>query len=219
MKTLGGSKRMTRSKGWGRVRLVVSAWLAAIVVPLATGSALLTSGSASAAPSTDWTAYLNGPSHNSYNPSADSITVPGIQAGNLQPVWRWSPPPSPNAGPPTIMATPVVNNGVFYVGVQDGIFYAVSEATQQILWSDFLGLRTPAPGGGCGNAAQGIYATATVAPDPTTGVETVYVNSQDGNMYALNAATGAIEWKSQVDTPSSDGRRLLRLVVTHRRQR
>ena len=202
MKTLGGSKRMTRSKGWGRIRLIVSASLAAIVVPLATSSALLTSGSASAAPSTDWTAYLNGPSHNSYNPSADSITVPGIQAGNLQPVWRWSPPPSPNAGPPTIMATPVVNNGVFYVGVQDGIFYAVSEATQQILWSDFLGLRTPASGGGCGNAAQGIYATATVAPDPTTGVETVYVNSQDGNMYALNAATGAVEWKSQVDAPS-----------------
>ena len=101
------------------------------------------------------------------------------------------------------MATPVVLNGVFYVGVEDGIFYAVSEATQQILWSDFLGLRTPAPGGGCGTAAQGIIATATVAPDPTTGVETVYVSSQDGKMYALNAATGAVEWASRIDTPSS----------------
>jgi outer membrane protein assembly factor BamB len=202
MRVLGGSQTMTRSKGWGRIRLVVSASLAAIVVPLAAGSAVLTSGSASAAPGTDWTSYLNGPSHNSYNPSATSITVPGIQAGNLQPVWRWTPPPSPNAGQPTIMATPVVLNGVFYVGVEDGIFYAVSEATQQVLWSDFLGLRTPAPGGGCGTLAQGIISTATVAPDPTTGVETVYVSSQDGNMYALNAATGAVEWKSRVDTPS-----------------
>ena len=200
----GAIGRWVRSSKWrGRIRLVVSAWLAAIVVPLATGSAVLTSGSASAAPSTDWTAYLNGPSHNSYNPAATSITVPGIEAGNLQPVWRWTPPASPNAGPPAIMATPVVYNGVFYVGVEDGIFYAVNETTQQIVWSDSLGLRTPAPGGGCGNVAQGIYSTATVAPDPSTGVETVYVNSQDGFMYALNAATGAVEWKSQVDNPSS----------------
>ena len=68
---------MTRSKRRSGVRLVVSASLAAIVVPLATGSAVLTSGPASAAPSTDWTAYLNGPSHNSYNPAATSITRAG----------------------------------------------------------------------------------------------------------------------------------------------
>jgi outer membrane protein assembly factor BamB len=197
-----GDRGVTSSKRLGRVRLVASAWLAAIVVPLATGSAVLAPGSASAA-STDWTAYLNGPSHTSYNPAATSVTVPGVEAGNLQPVWRWTPPPSPNAGQPTIMATPTVYNGVFYVGVEDGIFYAVSEATQQILWSMFLGLRTPAAGGGCGNLAQGIYSTATVAPNPSNGVETVYVNSQDGNLYALNAATGAVEWKSRVDTPSS----------------
>lgn len=197
-----GRRGVSSSKRRGRVRLVASAWLAAIVIPLATGSAVLAPGSASAA-STDWTAYLNGPSHNSYNPAATSITLPGVEAGNLQPVWRWSPPASPNAGPPTIMATPTVYNGVFYVGVEDGIFYAVNETTQQIVWSDSLGLRTPAPGGGCGNVAQGIYSTATVAPDPSTGVETVYVNSQDGYMYALNAATGAVEWKSQVDNPSS----------------
>jgi outer membrane protein assembly factor BamB len=193
---------MTTSKGWGRVRSVVSAWLAAIVVPLATAITVLAPGSASAA-GPDWTAYLNGPSHTSYNPAATSITVPGIQAGNLQPVWRWTPPASPNAGQPTIMATPVVFNGVFYVGVEDGIFYAVNEANQQILWSDFLGVRTPAPGGGCGTKTEGIISTATVAPDPSTGIETVYVNSQDGNLYALNAATGAVIWKAQVDSPSS----------------
>ena len=169
MKMLGGSKRMTRSKGRSPIRVVVLASLAAIVVALATGSAVLTSRTASAASPTDWTAYLNGPSHNSYNPSATSITVPGTQAGNLQPVWRWAPPASPNAGQPTIMATPAVLNGVFYVGVEDGIFYAVSEATQQILWSDFLGLRTPAPGGGCGTAAQGIIASRRSPQTPRPG--------------------------------------------------
>ncbi len=194
----GGASSKRRS----RFRLVLCTGLAAILVPLATAGAVLAPGSAGAA-GTDWSAYLNGPSHSSYNPAATSITVPGIQGGNLQPVWRWSPPASPNAGEPTIMATPVVYDGVFYVGVGDGIFYAVSESTQQILWSDSLGLRLPAPGGGCGTAAQGIYSTATVAPDPSNGVETVYVNSQDGNLYALNASTGAVEWKSQVDKPSS----------------
>ncbi len=184
------------------MRSVATAWLAAMVLPLATAAAVIAPGSASAA-GTDWTAYLNGSSHTSYAPTETSITPSGVQAGNLQPVWRWSPPASPNAGEPTIMATPVVYNGVFYVGVQDGIFYAVSEATQQILWSAFLGLRTPAPGGGCGTKAQGIYSTATIAPNPSNGVETVYVNSQDGNLYALNAATGAVEWDSRVDTPSS----------------
>ncbi len=197
-----GGRGVTSSKRWAGVKLVVSAWLMAMAVTLATGSAVLTSGSASAA-GTDWTSYLNGASHSSYNSSATSITVSGVEAGNLQPVWRWLPPASPNAGEPTIMATPVVYDGVFYVGVEDGIFYAVSESTQQILWSDSLGLRLPAPGGGCGTAAQGIYSTATVAPNPSSGVETVYVNSQDGNLYALNAATGAVEWKSQVDAPSS----------------
>jgi outer membrane protein assembly factor BamB len=175
-----------------------------LVASLATAAGLTSyAPSASAQASSDWSQYLDGPSHDSFNAAATSITVPGVEAGNLQPVWRWSPPASPNAGEPTIMATPAVYDGVFYVGVMDGIFYAVNETTQQILWSDFLGLRTPAAGGGCGTAAQGIYSSATVAPDPVTGVETVYVNSQDGNLYALNAATGAIDWKSQVDTPSS----------------
>ena len=41
MKMLGGSKRMTRSKGWSRVRVVFLASLAAIVVALATGGCRL----------------------------------------------------------------------------------------------------------------------------------------------------------------------------------
>jgi outer membrane protein assembly factor BamB len=103
------------------------------------------------------------------------------------------------------MASPTVSNGVVYIGVLDGIFYAVSEATQQVVWSRFLGLRTPAPapGGKCGTKAQGLFSTATVAPDPTTGLPTVYVNSQDGNVYALDAATGKVVWTGRVDSPSS----------------
>ena len=46
-------------------------------------------------------------------------------------------------------------------------------------------------------------ATATVADDPVTGTTTVFVNAPDGNLYALNAQTGAVIWKGLVDTPST----------------
>ncbi len=195
-----GSNRNSKR---GQMRLVAIAWLAALLVSLTTTIAVLTPGSASAS-STDWTSYLNGPSHNSYVPSATSITTSGVSAGNLQPVWRWEPPASTVSGASNaIMATPVVDNGVFYVGVEDGSFYAVSEATQKVLWSDFLGVDKPKPDGLCGAKPQGIIATATVAPDPDTGTLTVYVNGADGILYALNAATGATIWQATIDTPST----------------
>jgi outer membrane protein assembly factor BamB len=185
---------------------VVSRSLFALMVTLVIAATVITAGSVSAqaSSSTDWTSYLNGPSHSSYNAAATSITTAGVNAGNLQPVWRWVPPASTVSGATnSFKATPVVSNGVFYVGVEDGSFYAVSEATQQILWSDFLGVDQPKPDGLCSPTPQGITATATVAPDPVTGTMTVYVNGANGILYALNAATGAIVWQATVDTPST----------------
>jgi outer membrane protein assembly factor BamB len=42
-----------------------------------------------------------------------------------------------------------------------------------------------------------------VADDPATGKATVYVNAPDGYFYALDAATGAVAWKSVVHIPST----------------
>jgi polyvinyl alcohol dehydrogenase (cytochrome) len=53
------------------------------------------------------------------------------------------------------------------------------------------------------DAGRGFVATATVDVDPSTSVPTVYVYSQDGNLYALDAGNGAIVWSSRVYTPSS----------------
>ena len=144
----------------------------------------------------DWTAYLHDASHSSFNAAATSITPSNI--GALQPVWRWIVPASPNTGKTTLLASPTVSNGVVYIGAEDGYFFAVDEATRQVLWSDFLGLSLPTTCPGI----QGIIATATVANDPVTGNPTVYVFGADGNLYALDAATGAVVWKSVVDTPS-----------------
>ncbi|HEX9065792.1 MAG TPA: PQQ-binding-like beta-propeller repeat protein [Streptosporangiaceae bacterium] len=145
----------------------------------------------------DWPGYLSDASHTSYNASSTSITTSNL--ANLQPVWRWQVPPPPNSGPATLWASPVVSAGVVYIGAEDGYFYALNEATRQVIWSDYLGLITPTTCPG----TYGVTATATVTNDPGTGKPTVYINAPDGNAYALDAATGTVLWKSVVGLPST----------------
>jgi outer membrane protein assembly factor BamB len=166
-------------------------------------AALLTAaaGPAAAQPNpADWPAFLEGPSHTSYNAAATAITA--SNASTLAQEWSWPTPPSPNSGPNTMNASPTVVDGVVYIGAMDGYFYAIDESTQAVLWSDFLGLDTPKGTDPCGKKGQGITATAAVADDPVTGTPTVFVNAPDGNLYALNAQTGAVIWTGQVDVPS-----------------
>ena len=188
--------RRTRSTG-GRSRWRAIGAIGVAMVSLAATATVPSATTASAGTTNNWSSYLYGPGHSSYNPNATAITT--ANASSLEPVWRWIPPKSPNAGPNQILATPTIVNGVIYVGVADGYFYAVDEATQTILWSQFLGL---IPAGLCGNAT-GIISTASVQPDPVSGNLTVYVNAPDGYLYAMDAATGNVNWKSVVGIPSA----------------
>jgi len=144
----------------------------------------------------DWSSYLGGASHSSYNPAATSITP--ASTANVRPIWQWLPPASTNAGFSSDDASPIAYHGVVYVGLQDGEFYAISEATRQILWHRFIGIEVVTT---C-DATMGIISTATVAADPSTGKAAVYVNGPDGHLYALDASTGAVLWKSVVGIPS-----------------
>ena len=74
-----------------------------------------------------------------------------------------------------ILASPVVANGVVYVGSIDGIFYAVDARTGDELWR-FA-------------AENWIESSAAVAG----GV--VYFGSNDGRLYALDAQTGEKLWE------------------------
>lgn len=150
-------------------------------------------------PST-WPSYLDGPSHTSYNAAATSINVSAVESGDLQTVWRWQVPRSTNAGTNSILASPTVVDGVMYIGAKDGMFYAVDEATQKILWSDFTGL--DAATGSCGSTPQGVTSTASVNVTPSTGQLTVYIFGAEGDLYAIDAKTGAVVWQSIVDSPS-----------------
>jgi outer membrane protein assembly factor BamB len=144
----------------------------------------------------DWPAYLMDSGHSSYNAAATAIAP--SDAGNINPVWRWQDPPPAHGGYSTLLASPTVVNGVVYEGDDDGRFFAIRESDQAVLWSRFLGVvqKSTCFGGG-------LTSTATVTADPVTGSMTVYVFGTDGNLYALDAATGDTVWQTTIDTPST----------------
>jgi len=183
------------AKLFGRKPLFVAATLALVA------GAVGTAGPASAAGSADWPGYLFGSDHTSYNAAATSMTPANVVG--LEQSWHWAPPASPNSGTNALLATPVEVGGTVYVGAEDGYFFAVDQATQTLKWSAFLGLDTAKGNKPCGPHGQGITGTAAVANDPNTGKPTVYVNSGDGHLYALDAATGSTVWTAVVDTPST----------------
>jgi outer membrane protein assembly factor BamB len=146
---------------------------------LATG--LAGTGAAGGATFVNWPQYLYSPDHSSANAAAASITP--ANAASLTRVWRFSPATT------GFLSSPVVYNGVIYIGAKNGYFYALNETTGAIIWTRFTGV---VPKLTCGR--QGFTSTATVAPDPATGNPTIYVYGATGYLYAMNAADGTDVW-------------------------
>jgi polyvinyl alcohol dehydrogenase (cytochrome) len=144
----------------------------------------------------NWGGYLKGPAHSSKNAAATAISpakVPGLTRA-----WTWKPAGPTMPGQPSgLLASPTVVAGRIYIGANTGVFYALDEATGHVIWHRFLGF---VPTLTCGHL--GIVATATVAKDPVTKVRTVYVAGGNGYLYALNAATGKVTWRSVIAIPS-----------------
>jgi outer membrane protein assembly factor BamB len=163
---------------------VAIAMVAGVLVSLPTSG---TAGGSTA----DWPSYLLNGSHTSFNAAATAIGP--AQASSVGPVWRWSDPSSA-----MLFASPVVSQGVVYQADDAGTLFAVRESDRAILWGRFLGHVQKTT---CWS--QGVVATPTVTADPTTGRPTVYENGPDGNLYALDAATGVPVWIARVDSPSS----------------
>jgi PKD repeat protein/outer membrane protein assembly factor BamB len=173
--------------------LVVSSIAAALSL-----AALGLSASEAATSPVNWPGYLFGPTHSSYNAAATTFT-PGNSAATMIHDWTWTPPAPTQTGQPSgLDASPTVVNGVVYIGAETGVFYALNESSGAVLWSRSLGY---VAGTTCG--ALGIVSTATVAPAPGGGPLTVYVAGGDGYLYALDAATGAVDWKSVIGIPST----------------
>ena len=142
-------------------------------------------GSAGGATFVNWPQNLYSPAHGSDNTAATAITT--ANAANLTVAWQFSP------GTTGFLSSPVVYNGVIYIGAKNGYFYALNETTGAVIWKRFIGV---VPRLTCGR--QGFTSTATVAPDPTTGNPTIYVYGASGYLYAMNAADGTDVWPPAV---------------------
>jgi outer membrane protein assembly factor BamB len=148
------------------------------VLPQATGVTRVTAD-------LDWPQFLHGPQHSSVS-QATAFTP--ANAGSVTRVWHWQPPVISGQPAPLLYASPVVAAGRVYIGAESGGFYALSESTGAVEWSQQL---DSCPG-------LGITSTAAVEPDPVTGVSTVYVSGAHF-LYAMDAVTGALVWKTRID--------------------
>src|SRR5215470_2344251 len=181
------------SQRWPTVPLIAALGLAGVVLAPAAGAAgARSTGPASrpaAAPSLDWPQYLHGPQHSSVS-NATAFTT--SNSGSVTQVWHWQPPVISGKPAPALDASPTVVAGVVYIGAQSGGFYALNESTGKVIWSRQLDFEAHVT---C--PVQGITSTAAVLPDPVTATSTVYVSGARF-LYALNAATGAVAWKTEI---------------------
>ncbi len=147
---------------------------------------------ASAAPSGDWSTYLNDRGHSGFNAAETVITRSAV--GGLRPAW------TVRSG--SVSAEPVQAGGVVYYGSWDGFERAVNATTGRQLWSTFLGKTTKST---CEPPSVGVASTATVGTIPVNGVsrQAVFVGGGDHNFYALDAATGSVIWKRALGTTSA----------------
>ncbi|MGN6677306.1 MAG: outer membrane protein assembly factor BamB family protein [Streptosporangiaceae bacterium] len=150
------------------------------------GSALASAPPSLAVGPGDWPAYLGGPAHTSS--TADPAITPANAPGLTQ-QWHFDIP---------YVSSPVVADGSVFLGSFAGWFYKINAETGIRQGKIFLGFQ---PQRTC--AKFGFAATATVARDPSTGKDTVYVAAPDGYLYALNAATLAQVWRTPIAIPST----------------
>lgn len=155
-------------------------------------------GTGRPAPSTDWPAYLDGPSHSSDNAADTAITPANVS--KLVRKWHFVGDPATSQGqpPPGFLASPTVADGAVYIGSSTGWFYKLSESTGAVLAKVFIGYQ---PRKTCD--AGGFVATATVATDPSDGQQTVYAAGVNGYLYALRATNLSLKWKSVIALPSA----------------
>ncbi|MGN6377659.1 MAG: outer membrane protein assembly factor BamB family protein [Gaiellales bacterium] len=145
----------------------------------------------------NWAQYLGGPQHASK--SAATVFTPQT-AVSASEVWSWAPPPVTGAPAPRLEASPIVVGGRVYIGSETGVFYALALSTGKVLWQQQLDYQTALS---C-PVARGVTSTAAVLPDPETGALTVYVAGAR-YLYALDAATGTIQWQTLIGAPDQAG--------------
>ncbi len=171
-----------------RRRSTAARLLMAVVVVAATLVTLaVTVRPAAAATDQDWPQFLQNAAHT--NATTDGSLTPA-NAANLKEKWAFK------TGGPVAMSASIVGTTAYF-GSWDGYEYAVNTATGAQIWkSPSLGITTDP---GCYPVTLGITSAASVVNG------TVYVGGGGPDWYALNAATGAIEWSVYTGDNSQAG--------------
>ncbi len=158
-----------------------------------------TSGGASATGTADQFTYLAGPppptqiatyradlGRTGYYPSETGVTA--ANAATLKLHWTAT-------GGTSSFAQPIVVNNLVYWGDWSGFEHA-TDLNGNDVWSTDLGQTNDAS---CSPPTAGVSGTVTAAV--MNGTPVVYVPGGDGDLYALNALTGAVIWKTNLGTP------------------
>ena len=97
-------------------------------------------------------------------------------------------------------AQPIVANALVYWGSFDG-WERATDLQGNLVWQTFIGVTTP--GGTCFPKSVGVASTAMYRSDVTIGSSNtvIFVGGGDGNLYALDAQSGAILWATQLGAP------------------
>jgi alcohol dehydrogenase (cytochrome c) len=127
----------------------------------------------------DWPTYNGHVNGNRYSPLAQ---ITSANASKLVPKWIFS---LPNAS--QLQVTPVVVEGVMYVTSAND-FYALDAGSGRQIWN----YRRPRTRGLIGVSARGVNRGVAVAGDR------VFVATDHAHLIALNRATGALLWETEM---------------------
>ena len=111
--------------------------------------------------------FRGDPAHSGVTSEAGPATLKGV---------KWS---FQTGGP--VVSSPVLADGVLYVGSDDANVYALDSASGALKWKFATGTKEN-PG-------------APVRSTPAVADGAVFFGCYDGNFYAVDAATGALRWK------------------------
>ncbi len=136
----------------------------------------------------DWTMYLGDLSHSSFRPNETAIGPANV--AQLQQAWKIS------VGAPVASGI-TVSGGALYFGDWSGNFHAVDAATGVERWSQFLGKAPDPQKPACQPRGIGVSA------QPVSDGSTIYAAGGDSAVYAMDAGTGTVLWRTALAVPST----------------
>lgn len=158
--------------------------------PAAASSTRPSSGTSPSSGSDDWPTYHRSPARSGFDPGSPTFS-------GLQPKWTSARLDG------AVYAQPLVVGDEVLVATENDSVYALRRTDGSILWRTHLGPPVPGSSLVCGNInPSGI--TGTPAVGSGTLYVVAFVNPGHHVLFALNAATGAVEFKRDVDAPGSD---------------